>query len=101
MVSIKKRLAIVLVTLTLGVAGSASASDRSHEARYSSHPNSIQVDHRHHADRHLRRGHPRYRHPGWRKKPHYYSDHRRYGSHHRWNRRHDSQRRYYRHRDVW
>ena len=101
MVSMKKLLAVVLASLTLGAGSAAIASDRSHEARYSSHPYSIQVDHRHYGDRHYRRDHPRYRHHGWRKKPHYYSDHRRYGRHHRWDRRHDSHRRYYRHRDVW
>ena len=101
MVSIKKLLAIVLASLSLGAATSAMAHERSYEREYSSHPYAMQVDHRHYGDRHYHRHHPRYRHHGWRNKPHYYSEHRRYDRGHRWDRRYDSDRRYYRSRHVW
>jgi Ni/Co efflux regulator RcnB len=101
MVSIKKLLAIALTTLSLGAATSALANDRPHGSGYSSHPYTMQVDHRHYGDRHYHKQPPRYRHHGGRNKPHYYSDHRRYDRHHRWDRRGDSHRRYYRSRDVW
>lgn len=101
MVSIKKLLAIVLASLSMGAATTALANERPSERGYSSHPYTMQVDHRHYGDRHYHRHHPRYRHHGSRNKPHYYSDHRRYDRGHRWDRRYDSHRRHYRSRDVW